>query len=1283
MATWKEKGVVPDSDDEDSLDSQSNTGFEDPTTEERHEDLHGQEDDNDENHEDLNIGATGDGILPATNHTIYERLNKLSTKATEKIPTDSHGRTPSSPVSSAVFKDPRTIWSFEEDDISHAESEASLPKLMPHFAGGGLPRQDEVSHSYVRLTSPMSSLLSSLPESLDSLAPQPRNSNGKDGRGARAEENVLQSYQHPVGLGRRSLRQRNAIQLHPYIVEQERYRRTLKARGMTPMRLAQTLEERQQRSRDASSPAPETESQDVDSQEADSETEESQQPSIDRHTVPRSPRDKSVSEDDSDVAPSTAKDDDEFPDIDDLLQGKNPVQRRVDQKRRMHTYSKRPQLSKEHARPPRYKRPQDDPDSIFNVPASPPATSSPLPSITKRAQKAVSGASSNSSQDPTPSWLAEDELGFQLNTNPLTPATSAVKPGPEPVLVETGSEDDPFASEPGDSPEASFSDESVEIRKVGKRIRGVLPASHLRLDQHLKKLKIPDRTQRQSLTASPMKQPRRGIALPKSPGQRRSPPTSTRKGLPIFSDDSEEGDEDVDENHFTMAEDDITGIENLYPQQREGYAEEDDRIDEMLPSEKRRRSGLDNWPRKRRRKGSPSYSCQPKITEHLMRTRKRNQSSKGGIHRSRNRRPQRLDGHRRPQKSPPPRLSILDFTGSVSQDVPQFIKVAARTVRSKRNLGRQSPSKKFIRLANREDTADAQSVLQDWQDGKIKPRDFGPSANGIDASRAPLRRISSNGQTRLPLPMAMVKSRMYATQLKSSSIVMPRKLVISKRNQRSMNDFVTTKFPPQDFQRRPTLALGWKAVQKHGERQHYLGQSRPAQLESSDADLSSRHPTSAFGTTKKALDSLYRHARKRQAPQMNLQLNRFLIDDDDFLKPSIEIEEHLEKRDSNPVSKIASSLQTAHRRRKRPPQRLDAGAAVYRQPSEPMVLEIRPLQNGNPKHENKLLGLGKFGTKYSVHYDIFHLQGGIFFHESTFLGSGRLAAVIRSQIPTYFDTPRSSFTFQLGEKEFWWGPWDANVSSEIGLCFDWLFDQLSPVTSPQLGHEEPIDIVTTIIVYLQHHISFTTNQARNEFLSRISEIMTEFSSRLSPGGGFYEEKRSQYRIEAISRCMVLSLQLLRVARDQTEDLSLISKMEDLLLGVANTCIKMLLLHGLDDVRKLYDDLQYLSFRERGIRATQFAAQAWVVAFRTLNAARIPKKSFWDVANKLILEENATTIVDAPTMEKTWYSMFSLLPLWDFDEYGVIVPNPSESESFVNWSLPQQMLKRVFELYSLN
>jgi len=38
--------------------------FRDPTTEERHEDLHGQEDDNDENHEDLNIGATGMEFSP-------------------------------------------------------------------------------------------------------------------------------------------------------------------------------------------------------------------------------------------------------------------------------------------------------------------------------------------------------------------------------------------------------------------------------------------------------------------------------------------------------------------------------------------------------------------------------------------------------------------------------------------------------------------------------------------------------------------------------------------------------------------------------------------------------------------------------------------------------------------------------------------------------------------------------------------------------------------------------------------------------------------------------------------------------------------------------------------------------------------------------------------------------------------------------------------------------------------------------------------------------------------
>ena len=131
-----------------------------------------------------------------------------------------------------------------------------------------------------------------------------------------------------------------------------------------------------------------------------------------------------------------------------------------------------------------------------------------------------------------------------------------------------------------------------------------------------------------------------------------------------------------------------------------GFAEEDDKIDAMLPSRKRHSSSVKYKPRKRGRIGSSSlfratnkpYARQPKITEHLNRSQHpRHRGSKqvltsGSVPR---RQGQGSSGH--PRKPAPPRLSILDMvhvSRHFNQDVPQFIKIAARTARSR--LGRES-----------------------------------------------------------------------------------------------------------------------------------------------------------------------------------------------------------------------------------------------------------------------------------------------------------------------------------------------------------------------------------------------------------------------------------------------------------------------------------------------------------------------------------------------------------------------------------------------------------------
>jgi hypothetical protein len=133
------------------------------------------------------------------------------------------------------------------------------------------------------------------------------------------------------------------------------------------------------------------------------------------------------------------------------------------------------------------------------------------------------------------------------------------------------------------------------------------------------------------------------------------------------------------------------------------------------------------------------------------------------------------------------------------------------------------------------------------------------------------------------------------------------------------------------------------------------------------------------------------------------------------------------------------------RRKKRSPHRLDAGAAMYRQPSDPLILDFLVPAAGPDtgiSEGPKLVGLAKFGTQYPLNFDVFPLRSGIFFHESTFIGSGRLS---ESNRENWRNTPRNHplyTSLMLAGKTFSWAQWNEDVSSELGLSFDWLVDQL-------------------------------------------------------------------------------------------------------------------------------------------------------------------------------------------------------------------------------------------------
>jgi hypothetical protein len=1079
-----------------------------------------------------------------------------------------------------------------------------------------------------------------------------------------SEAASLPAFQERMDYAARNFRQRNPIQLHPYMMEQEQYRQTLKARGMTPIRFALPSQEQSNRSRHISE-EPESLEFELESQAMD----------MDSNPFPPSSTQSTSHK---------SQEDDEFPDIDELFRRPPPFKQASGHRlKRYSSTSKKDPVAKKSAKEgirPSHRVTRED--SIFDVPASPPQTSSPLPGLSHGPRGSTSLARSHS-----PGALEEDELAPQ-NVHALpTPATSVVKPVSDPIFIEFPSDsDDPFATERSASPS---SDESVEIRKISKRFRGVLPASHLRLD-HLKKSKLMEAAHREStMSMSTTQPPRRGVALPRSTQMPRNDSPSTSHVMPIFSDDSDEGDDEISPSGFAMQDDDSSMLD-MFSEQRMGFAEEDDRIDAMLPSSRKRQERRPStYPRKRRQLGGTSTQKhrQPRITDHLITSqthappqRRKNQHSRAPARRSHG-------GVPRPRKFEAPRLGILDVIEADNQshnDVPQFLRLAARASRSKRDHGRQSPSKKFIRLASRNDTQDAQTVLQDWRDGNIRPRDLRHLTRQVSvSSQDPLNQISNNGQTRFRSPISQSNSRSHGLHTTDRFTSKPRKLVIARAKQSSMNDFITseTAAPGSSLN---TIHEPAPSAPKRQEKRHFFGpRLRPAQLELSETDYSQRHPATAFVSRKKVLDNLYRAARKRRTPQSNIPLNRFLADEDaseaTMENEALPVPDDFATNASHPAKQLSKI-------RKRPPQRMDIGAAVYRQPSEPLILELlAPSQaQFNNDEENKLQGLAKYGTRYTVHFDMSPLQSGIFFHAGTFIGSGRLLEVLKNPPPQLLDVPRTTITYHLGEKAFEWGPWNELVSSDLGVCFDWVIDQLNQPLLPHLvltGQDGVLGMTTFVIDYVQHHLSFTDIQQRDTFFSRIIVVLGEALGRLQPKTDHAQEPRLRSKIEVTSMWAVLIMQLLRISQSQPSQLSVTTKLEELLLTTAHRCIGFLLCEGFEGIRKLYDDLQYLSFRANGIRKEQYVLHSWVMLIQILHAAKIPRGSFWDVANKHLLGSGLETLNDARSMEKTWYSLFTLLPLCEFDESGVVISGQRQSAFFDNWAVPTKMLKSVFALYS--
>ncbi|KAI0426974.1 Mus7/MMS22 family-domain-containing protein [Xylaria sp. FL1042] len=1246
MAKWKEIGEVPDSDDESTWDSQEalpSIAAPAPASADTTEDA----------------GPAGKAIdsdsqliwdVPFSSQASAEEHNVLPSPKLRK----SKPWSPASPINEPLRESPPPLSSLFE--LGHRDDE-NTPPAGP--IGQDRARNEE-------------SALSSLPEVSGHSLDAPFE--------AQQVPIVQDSDKVENNNGRlgRSLRPRKPIQEHPYLLESAQYSKTWKSHGLRPVRVSVEEEEGRRQEKDSQEQDFEDDSQ---ATNKDTVPEESGESQTIGHFEPLHEINDLVLSDDGepfftpdshDLRPEptmqSSQEDDEFPDPNDVERWKsNKTTHRIHKRRaspKASSRRKHPKLVNVHIEFATDAPISPDINDIFDIPASPPQTSPGVLAITPMAVVNRLGGKSVATLTPKPS--------SNISSRIHSPAPA--KQHSELIdLTALGNEDSEDSSDEDSAVAGShvaFGGESDQVRLGARRIRGVLPASWLRLDQQASIQKTKPTTRHRSPDLSPERSARKGVA------QRRVlSPQPVRNSALFLLDDSDDSDSTARPQEPSisfrdiaspMVEDDATSII------------EEDHIDHMVSRNKTSSTGSSGLRRKRKRGEQSIFNGQPgqrkrqqRITGLLNRTKlvsttqnKRMQVSEDGVGGQRSRK--RNNNKKKPSASQPPRLGILDI---VEPNAPAFIRIAARTASKRRDKGRSSPSKKVIMLGTRRDTIDAAGVLKRWKEGMIQPRDSTPFSRRLQSHQDEI--INTRTQARViesPEPLEK-PSRLAKT---SNRFSQPRRMV----KQASMDSFVDTgKRNP------PGLSLNTDNVLV-GRPRPRDSFCRPAQLEMPGDSVNSN----TFDARKRALDALYRKSRKSMPAARNFGLEQSISRQTPTHNSQPAIEASTLLGSTGGSEPPGNKRRTRFRKRIRP-QPLDISAPQYTHANDPLPREASPptvtMDLSESKATGKLLGLAPYGTNYTQHFEIFPLDRGVFFHESTIIGSGRLRRALGNKSLGSLGGHRGRCTFTIDEQTLHWGPWDARTSSELGIIFDWVMDRLDDVScaDPQLGAITPVRTIDFVLLYLQDHLTFIEPESPNIFASRLVDVLQAFVRRIQEIPSQSEYATRSY-IDILTRVLVITVQVLQLCQ-RLEKVSETLQLEEILKRLSATAAGVLLRTDLKDVRDMYDSLQQMPFREKGIQNDNHSVICWVTMIQILQEVRLPRAGFWAVISSTILGPNTDSTIDATILEQAWRSLFVLLPLCEFDNMGVVVSGMRYTAPLEGWTIPQRLLQRLFQVYQNN
>lgn len=1108
----------------------------------------------------------------------------------------------------------------------------------------------------------------------------------------------------PLNRGRRNLRHRNPIQLHPYAIESEKYRQILKARGVKPLRIAQmeadlanvTKRDTQEQDFDAAEDS-QLMYQEVDSQDL-----------VISSPPPGRTAGASPEQDPSDIFRFQG---DDLPDMDLLL--RQPFSHVVDQgnKRRKtaHTFSKKEQrrpIQLDVSLPIPFHMNVADDDSTFDVPPSPPRSGSPTPTIITKPKKDIFRVPPGLSPVALPTPVTSSEPRKHHPVELFEDSETDEDPGVLPGSEESGEDSESESTSSGN-------EENSQLKRVQRKIKGVLPASWLKLDLKAN-AKKPDSVARIYRSISPVTGDQRGVARPISGFNSESPNTLVGQRFPIDLSDDEQSDlepaspEGATNTKQRLLPSPAFAIRDDLDEQQLlttnwGGVTEDNRVDAMLPS--RTRSVI--HPRKRRIKGQTTFNnLIPKApgaaTSKLLESSRTKPTYQPRI-------TDRFDQRRR--KKPnfrPPRLGILDAptrTQIFKETTPQFLKVASRTARSRVDRGRHSPSRKFLRLATTDDSKDANETLQGWREGTIARASKLPAELHTKAlNREPLYPRSHNPQLPHIQPVHHDAGSEDWISHKARPRVNPSCFKKPRMLQRSLDGLLNRGNVPQvqlsrDRQHKEPIKVKLK-LKKRGQLLSSLRtfyDSRPALLEYLQEEEDQVRRGSAFKRGLSGIDQI-----QNQATEPNMLVRRFF--EENQRPSSMAMGMELCPRDFHKVSctSAESCVKLLPRTRKqRQPHRIDVEALNIKQTVAPLPVDDDPdhsiFNRTDDPQQQVLIGLGSFGSRYTDTFDVHPLSEGTCFHESTFIGSGEFLKSLNMTRTSDLDRPRGYMSLSFAKKPFRWGPWDDEVSEQLGQVFDATCQELRLASacdkelSNGANYEQVIHSQRNIIRYNSNHLSFLDPVDRGSYLQRwnglVSLVFSEMDECVPASGPSHSSthygRNKNLQILLGTLLLVVANQLRQISEHELVPQTLRDEINSLVLTAARRSLTQALEEGFGAFKECLEDLRPLETSAYTIQEKHHPIEALVIGQHILKESTHSMAAFWKIVNDQNMVQSSVLAIDARILEEQWQNLYNLLPFLEFDAQGILETRQHSQDSFDNWALIKRMISQVLEIYTFN